>query len=394
MLLNLLACHGSPIDSPTAARVPAAAPIHGTGPPPDRVLTVDCRGQGDYRSILDALDDATSGATLWVAPCTYYGSISFHGKSVAIRSVGGPDVTTILANPGEPVVVVKHGEAPGTLLEGFTLSGGGGPLIPAIDDEFSTLTLRNDVITRNAGNVTVYNRAGYLVLDHVRLEANTPADGMVIQGRRGEVVLEDSEVHCDGSAFGYVSEHAAAFVDRSTFDCPDATAVYIYHSDGRVQRSTLDGLLHVENERTSAEPSTVEDSILRGGALVTDSVLTVRNVVSTDTLAASAAELVVVASIVTGAACGISSEGSTVTTRHSDFWHNTTDTCGPDNPTLSNSTFSADPTFTDAAHGDFHLAAGSPCIDAGPSDPGYADPDGTPNDVGAFGGPLVLPETE
>jgi hypothetical protein len=43
----------------------------------------------------------------------------------------------------------------------------------------------------------------------------------------------------------------------------------------------------------------------------------------------------------------------------------------------------ADPVFVDPVNGDFHLQAGSPCIDTGdPNSP--LDPDGTPADMGAF----------
>jgi len=40
---------------------------------------------------------------------------------------------------------------------------------------------------------------------------------------------------------------------------------------------------------------------------------------------------------------------------------------------------------------DYHLQSWSPCIDAGDPDPQYNDPDGTRNDMGAYGGPEALP---
>ena len=48
---------------------------------------------------------------------------------------------------------------------------------------------------------------------------------------------------------------------------------------------------------------------------------------------------------------------------------------------------SEDPKFVDVVGGDFHLVTGSPCIDSGDPDPAFNDPDGSRNDMGAFGGP-------
>ncbi len=49
---------------------------------------------------------------------------------------------------------------------------------------------------------------------------------------------------------------------------------------------------------------------------------------------------------------------------------------------------SEDPQFVNADSGEFHLQAGSPCIDTGDPDPKFNDPDGSRNDMGVFGGPL------
>ena len=48
---------------------------------------------------------------------------------------------------------------------------------------------------------------------------------------------------------------------------------------------------------------------------------------------------------------------------------------------------SLDPMFVNALSDDFHLSSGSPCTDAGNPDPAYNDPNGSRNDMGAYGGP-------
>jgi parallel beta-helix repeat protein len=52
-----------------------------------------------------------------------------------------------------------------------------------------------------------------------------------------------------------------------------------------------------------------------------------------------------------------------------------------------NGNISADPLFIDAARGNLRLKSNSPCVDAGNPDRIYNDPDGSRNDMGAYGGP-------
>jgi len=59
---------------------------------------------------------------------------------------------------------------------------------------------------------------------------------------------------------------------------------------------------------------------------------------------------------------------------------------GMTDPTGIDGNLAADPAFVNPAGDDFHLAAGSACIDAG--DPALSDPDGTRADLGRFGGAM------
>jgi hypothetical protein len=52
--------------------------------------------------------------------------------------------------------------------------------------------------------------------------------------------------------------------------------------------------------------------------------------------------------------------------------------------------FSGDPLFVDAAQLDYHLAVHSPAIDAGRTDTGYEDPDGSRGDLGVYGSHAFL----
>jgi parallel beta-helix repeat protein len=78
---------------------------------------------------------------------------------------------------------------------------------------------------------------------------------------------------------------------------------------------------------------------------------------------------------------------------YNNVWHNTTRDYFPNmyppgtfTPSPGTGEISADPMFVDATAGDYHLAEGSPCIDTGDPAAAYNDPDGTRNDMGAYGG--------
>jgi hypothetical protein len=61
---------------------------------------------------------------------------------------------------------------------------------------------------------------------------------------------------------------------------------------------------------------------------------------------------------------------------------------GPGQPISAGAnSFTLAPNFVDSAHGDFRLRSNSPCVNHGSQGVAFMDPDGTVNDVGAYGGP-------
>ena len=83
--------------------------------------------------------------------------------------------------------------------------------------------------------------------------------------------------------------------------------------------------------------------------------------------------------------------GYVATVSHCNAYDNVPDNyAGMTDPTGTNGNISVDPLYLDtsspyAMQWDLHLDVGSPLIDAG--DPSLLDPDGSPSDIGAFGGP-------
>lgn len=78
----------------------------------------------EFPTIQAAIDAASSGDVVRVAPGTYDEVINFLGKTIIVESERGPKVTTINAKGLDaPAVSVEHGGSRGTTLRGFTITG-------------------------------------------------------------------------------------------------------------------------------------------------------------------------------------------------------------------------------------------------------------------------------
>lgn len=392
MLLLLVACVGdvSLGDAPAAAPPDPSAADHAPAAP---AWTVDCAGGGDFETLADAVDAAANGDTIAVAPCTYAEALDFGGKTLWIESTGGPDVT-VLDAPGGVAVRAGSGEGPGTALVGFTVTGGGDADSGAVEVDLAALRLEDVVLTGNRGLAPVYVHSGDAELVGVEISGNRSTYGVGILQSKGSLELVDSTLACDGATYGLYLGHGSALIDGTTIDCSGAYAAYWEHEVGRIQRSVVDGAIGILSEDDHYDDFLhVWNSVVTGGIAAEYGSLDVRNAVVYGGIVLTQAftYTVVEGSVIADATCGIRTDAALLTVRNNAFWDVGSAACGLDtDPVGVDGNFSGDPLFVDAAGGDWSLAAGSPCVDAGPPDNGYEDVDGTRNDVGAYGGPFSL----
>ncbi len=243
-------------------------------------LFVDCMGSGDYETLQDAVDNAVSGDTLKVLPCTYdvnnvLGSVDIHAKDLEIVGIDGREETTIEIT-GPFAIEISGGESPIVSLTGFTIQGNSefgsssaviqrsGRLTidectlrnngsstengGAIDAQsFDSLTINDTVFTNNEAN----NYGGAIYIDNGNSNAlvqlsNTDFSGNNSSDIGGALYCKDASILIRNSAFS----------NNKTFDVAGA---FYYKSTELSQAATL---------RNTSFTSNVADS--DGGATYLD----------------------------------------------------------------------------------------------------------------------------
>jgi hypothetical protein len=111
----------------------------------------------DYPTIQQAIDAASDGDEIVVAPGDYNESINTLRKEIHLRSSDGPDVTTIIAAPDSAAIMVLSSAHDDIIIEGFTVTGGTGYPFDKFDSygggmyiNASHPTVINCVFTRNS----------------------------------------------------------------------------------------------------------------------------------------------------------------------------------------------------------------------------------------------------
>jgi hypothetical protein len=133
----------------------------------------NCPGPGSgtlgdpFCSVQDAIDASSNDHTVLVASGTYSGTIDFVGKSIVVTSESGPGTTVLNGALLGSTVVFRSGEGLGSVLEGFTITGGTGTIDPegnysggGIYCEQSSPTISGNIISGNVITAGSIHRGG------------------------------------------------------------------------------------------------------------------------------------------------------------------------------------------------------------------------------------------
>lgn len=318
----------------------------------------------DYLTIQEAVDASKSGDTVVVASGIYRlysGNITIAEQSVTLKSAHGAEKTVIEGRGNSPVIsLVEDSRA---VIDGFTITRiadadssalkGGGVYCPPS----SSPTIINNIIT---GNRAVFGAGVYCGT------ASSPAI-------MNNVISKNRATGSGGGIFCYksspdignnrIKENEAATAGGGIY-CYKGTPNMTNNNIWKNQAKSGGGISSDRSSCTSINNTITKNHAVYGG--------------------------------------GIFFEGGSIRIINNILWDNEDDLYSeefspatrPDHSDIGDGDFrglngniSADPLFMQPDNGDFRLGPDSPCVNTGNPDPIYRDPDGSRNDMGAYGGP-------
>ena len=335
----------------------------------------------DSASTIQAgINAAASGDTVLVAPGTYLENPTWAGKSLTLAShylIGGDtayiDSTVIDGNHAGTVVSCGVDVDTTALICGFTIRNGNDDNGGGILCSGGSPTITHNIIEDNstssdgAGVMLMYRAAPVIERNTIRHNQSQSWGGgiYVCDGSSARVrwnVLYDNGVAKGGAAAQaggarfVAGRVVAAGRDPGPF-AENGGGILVTNYQGLVTSPVIHNNTIVDNEAAA-----------KGGGIYSNRATPdIRNNI-----------------VVANGDYGIYSAESTLVCDYNDVWSNDTNYGGA--ASAWTGALSDNPLFLDSLAHDYHLATGSPCIDAGdPSLP--KDPDSTRSDMGAFYAP-------
>ncbi len=394
-----------------------------------------------YPTVQSAINACVNGDNVLVAPGTYSGNLNFLGKAITVHSAQGSAVTTLQGLGSIRVVTFSANEGPNSVLDGFTVTGGVGG-IACLN---ASPTITNCRVTGNIaptlgpyGNgqgPTQTGAGGGIYCQATTANSSPTLSNCVVENNvaiiGGGVYMEASGTGTSlpfvsgctlrnnlayPSAYGYVSgSGGGAYINgaSATFsNCTITDNISAQNGGGGVtvvggaavtftlitckvrgnHTNGTGGGLSLATQFTLTNCMVVDNSATQdGGAVYANGAGTIQaTTLSGNTSAATAGGIVCVAglSVVSSIVWGNSGidilrdiyapSASAQSVSYSDVGF-------VSGATFASGVITANPRFVDPANGDYHLAASSPCRNAGvPNASGYptTDTDAGPRIVG------------
>ncbi len=397
----------------------------------------------DYLTIQAAIDAAMSNGIIFVNDGTYYENIDYKGKAVTLLSINGAANTIIDGGGNGTVVIFGAGESSGAVLDGFTITNGNTVFAGGIYISGSSPIIKNCIITNNTaaseggGGIYCINSSYPAIMDCTisNNTANTFGAGIYIKDSSPTITgctidsnanngYDGGGIYCEASS-PTISD--TAITNNSTLWYGGGICAYYNSSplitNCEISNNTADlggGIYCLDNSSYTLVDSKITGNTaftLGGGLRINWSSPNITNTIITNNTSFSGGAVAAYASSPAFLNCtiadnsatddggGIYNDSSDLTITNCILWGDTA--AGSTNEVsllwdgtvdltysdidggwTATGNINADPLFVGG--GDYHLSAGSPCIDTGtasgaPSDDidGDSRPNGNGIDMGA-----------
>lgn len=142
---------------------------------------------GSYATIQGAINSATAGDLVSVAPGTYLENIDFLGKAITIQSTDGAEFTVIDGQMIASVVSFVNGEGSDSVLDGFKLTNGFSDYGGGVYCDLASPTISNNLISNNSayhdgGGVYGYDTNAQLLSNTLRSNLAANGGGVFVGG--------------------------------------------------------------------------------------------------------------------------------------------------------------------------------------------------------------------
>ena len=345
------------------------------------------RVPSDQPTIQSAINVATFGDTVLVAPGTYFENINFAGKAITVTSESGPQVTIIDGGNANPVVTFTSGEGRDSVINGFTLQNGiafegGGARVQG-----SSPTITNNVIRNNnacaGGGIGIGFGSPLIQLNTITGNGNNICSGgfgggISIGGASSVEILDNvisDNVNSDG---GGISMFAAGtpiikrnIIKGNNVGGQGGGIWMVNFSDALIvqniiagNQATVGGGLYWLVPGGARGPRLVNNTIADNNAFSIGSGIFADGF---DVQTELTNNIIVAKPGQTGLHCGDLNDQNPPIIRFNNIFSSGGMAYGGicANRTGTDGNISADPLFTNPTQGDYHLQQGSPSIDSG-----------------------------